>query len=241
MHFEILVEDSSGKVALENLIPKIVGTEHTFRIHAYKGIGRIPKGLKPSSDPSKRILLDQLPQLIRGYGQTFASYSANTVILMVICDLDQQCLSTFRQELLSLVDACIPRPETQFCIAIEEGEAWYLGDIAAVKKAYPTAKDAILHSYSFPEKFCTTSSSAKMGQNFSGHLYINDSICGTWETLADALFSGGAKKLSKAGWQTIGKEKATWAARISPQMNVNNNLSPSFCYFRNKLRRLIDP
>lgn len=216
MHFEILVEDSSGKAALENLVPKIVGTEHTFRIHAYKGIGRIPKGLKPSSDPSKRILLDRLPQLIRGYGQTFAGYPANTAILIVVCDLDQHCLSVFRQELLTLVNACIPRPETHFYIAIEEGEAWYLGDIAAVKKAYPTAKDAVLHSYS------------------------NDSICGTWEMLADALFSGGAKKLSKAGWQTIGKEKAIWAERISPQMDVDNNLSPSFCYFRNKLRRLID-
>ena len=28
--------------------------------------------------------------------------------------------------------------------------------------------------YSFPEKFCTTSSSAKMGQNFSGHLYVQN-------------------------------------------------------------------
>lgn len=96
MHFELLVEDSSGKVALENLVPKILGTEHTFRIHAYKGIGRIPKGLKPSSDPSKRILLDQLPQLIRGYGQTFANYPTNTAILIVVCDLDQHCLSVFR-------------------------------------------------------------------------------------------------------------------------------------------------
>ena len=137
-------------------------------------------------------------------------------MLIVVCDLDQQCLSAFRQELLTLVNACIPRPATHFCIAVEEGEAWYLGDIAAVKKAYPTAKDAVLYSY------------------------INDSICGTWETLADALFSGGAKKLSNAGWQTVGKEKATWAERISPQMDVDNNLSPSFCYFRNKLRRLID-
>jgi len=38
MHFEILVEDISGKTALEILVPKIINTEqHTFKIHAYKG------------------------------------------------------------------------------------------------------------------------------------------------------------------------------------------------------------
>jgi len=38
MHFEILVEDISGKTALEILIPKIISSEqHTFNIHPYKG------------------------------------------------------------------------------------------------------------------------------------------------------------------------------------------------------------
>ena len=60
MHFEILIEDISGKTALEILIPKIISDEHTFNIHSYKGIGRIPQGLTPSSDPKKRILLDQM-------------------------------------------------------------------------------------------------------------------------------------------------------------------------------------
>ena len=41
MHFEFLVEDLSGEKALSVLFPKIVGPEHTFRIHAYKGIGRM--------------------------------------------------------------------------------------------------------------------------------------------------------------------------------------------------------
>lgn len=38
MHFEILVEDISGKTGLEILIPKIISTEqHTLKIHPYKG------------------------------------------------------------------------------------------------------------------------------------------------------------------------------------------------------------
>ena len=46
MHFEILVEDQSGKKALDILIPKLIGLEHTFKVHSYKGIGRIPKNLE---------------------------------------------------------------------------------------------------------------------------------------------------------------------------------------------------
>lgn len=38
MHFEILVEDQSGKKALDNLVPKIIGDEHTFNVHPYKGM-----------------------------------------------------------------------------------------------------------------------------------------------------------------------------------------------------------
>ncbi len=215
MHFERLVEDISGKTALEILIPKIISTEqHTFNIHSYKGIGhKVPKDLKSTSDAKKRILLDRLPKIVQGWGKTLSDPDYSFV-LIVICDLDNRCLSTFRRELLDLVDKCNPKPKTQFCIAIEEGEAWYLGDLAAVKKAYPKAKEAVLNSYT------------------------NDSICGTWEKLADAVFSGGQQKLSKQGWQEVGKEKSNWANNIAPHMDVDNNLSPSFCYFRDKLRGL---
>ncbi len=218
MHFEILVEDISGKTALEILVPKIINVEqHTFKIHSYKGIGRIPKDLKSPSEAKKRILLDRLPELVKGYGKTFSRYPPNCpAVLIVICDLDDQCLSNFRKELLELVQKCNSKPKTQFCIAIEEGESWYLGDVAAIKAAYPKVKEAVINSYK------------------------NDSICGTWEKLAEAVFSGGAKKLSEAGGQAIGLEKTNWAKNIPPWMDVENNLSPSFCYFRDKLRDLSD-
>ena len=61
MHIEILVEDSSGKNLLQVLLPRFLGPQHephTWRLHAYKGIGRIPLGLKTKADPAKRILLD---------------------------------------------------------------------------------------------------------------------------------------------------------------------------------------
>jgi hypothetical protein len=217
MHFEILVEDISGKIALDILIPKVIDSDqHTFDFKSYKGIGHIPKNLKSSSDPKHRILLDQLPRLVKGYGNSFSKYPPEySAVLVIVCDLDSRCLHTFRRELFDIIKKCNSVPKILFCIAIEEGEAWYLGDIEAIKSAYPNAKSPILNAYE------------------------NDAICGTWETLADALFPGGCKSLSKKGWQAIGKEKATWAEKISPCMNVEQNLSPSFCYFRDKLRSLV--
>lgn len=212
MHFEILVEDRSGKKALDVLIPKIIGAQDTFKVRGYKGIGRIPKDLRPRTQANKRILLDQLPKLLRAYGQTFANYPA---VLFVVCDLDDRCLKAFRRELLAVLHACNPKPDTRFCVAIEEGEAWLLGDIPAIKAAYPQARDSVLNGY------------------------VNDSICGTWELLADAVFPGGSKALAEKEWQSVGREKSVWATKISPLMDVENNASPSFQYFREKLRALI--
>ena len=136
MHFEILVEDISGKRALEILVPKIVDDQHTFRVHAYRGVGRIPRGLTRGTEAKRRFLLDQLPRLLGGYGRTFAGYPANYCgVVIVVCDLDDRCRRTFRGELLGVLEDCNPRPETRFCIAIEEGEAWLLGDLPAIKAA----------------------------------------------------------------------------------------------------------
>ena len=215
MHFEILVEDQSGKRMLDILIPKIIGNQHSFKVHAYQGIGRIPRNLTSNTDARNRLLLDQLPRLLRGYGNTFANYPTNySAAVILVCDLDDRCLKVFREELFTVLNACNPKPETRFCIAIEEGEAWLLGDIPAIKDAYPNARDDVLNRYE------------------------NDSICGTWERLADVVFRGGATRLRSEGWRSVGREKSAWAERVSPHMNVEINKSPSFCYFRQKIREL---
>ncbi len=212
MHYEILIEDQSGKKALDIIIPKILGDEHTFTIHSYKGIGRIPKNLGFRSDASKRILLERLPKLLQGYGNAFKKYpDSYKTAVVIVCDLDDRCLKMFRKELFDVRDVCHQKPETYFCIAIEEGEAWFLGDIPAIKAAYPRAKDSILNSY------------------------VNDSICGTWEYLADAVVPGGAQALSNEGWQAIGAQKSEWSEKITPHMDIRKNSSPSFNYFKNKI------
>ena len=67
MHLEVLVEDSSGASLVADLLPRMIGERgqpHTWRIVSYKGIGRFPPGLTAKSDPSKRILLDQLLRIL---------------------------------------------------------------------------------------------------------------------------------------------------------------------------------
>lgn len=214
MHFEILVEDQSGKKSLDILAPKIVGNSHSFRVIAYKGLGRIPKNLTAAPGIGNRLLLNNLPKLLRGYGNTYAGYKNYPAAVIVVCDLDNKCLKSFRQQLYGILNDCNPKPLARFCIAIEEGEAWLLGDIPAIKKAYPKAKDQALKAYE------------------------NDSVCGTWECLANAVYPGGEEALTKKGRQMVGRQKSIWAEKIAPRMDVESNKSPSFRYFKNTLQQL---
>ena len=157
-------------------------------VRFYQGIGHIPKNLTNPINANTNLLLNQLPMQLRAYGKSYANDPTKVVI--VVCDLDNNCLKTFRQELFRVLNSCNPRPETRFCIAIEEGEAWLLGDIPAIKAAYPKAKDKILNGYQ------------------------NDSICGTWELLADAIFTGGSNALGKKPWYVIGEEKSIWQRKL---------------------------
>jgi hypothetical protein len=219
IHFQILVEDSSGEALLDHIVPKIIGEGGSYEIKHYKGIGRIPPGLKPGSDPKKRILLDQLPRLISGYGSVLSKYPPTyPAVLVVVCDLDKRCLKEFRNSILQCIRNCENKPETLLCLAVEEGEAWLLGDAEAVLSAYPMARAEILNSY------------------------IPDSICGTWEVLANAIYVGGSKALSRHGYQAVGSKKHEWANSIGPLVDLERNKSPSLRYFVQKLQsRVVSP
>lgn len=213
MHIEILVEDSSGEKLLQVLLPKLLGPyddPHTWRLHAYKGIGRIPRDLVTRADPAKRILLDQLPRLLRGYGNT-----PGIDAVVVVLDNDQRDCTDFLAELKAAADACSPAPATLFRLAIEETEAWYLGDQEALLAAYPQAKRDVLGRY------------------------VQDSACDTWELLADAVHSGGSAAIKKAGWPLPGQVKHAWAEKIGPLMELQRNVSPSFRKLRDGLRRFV--
>jgi hypothetical protein len=198
---------------LDILVPKIANEDDTFEVHPYKGIGHLPKGLNPKTDPEKRILLDQLPRLLAGFGTTFAKYGKYyPATVIVVCDLDDRSFGAFAKELRGLLSRIRQAPKTAFCLAVEEGEAWFLGDLTAIKTAYPKARDSILNNYK------------------------NDSICGTWELLADAVYPGGARSLEAQGYRVTGAEKSKWAREISPHMEIDRNKSPSFAGFVSAIR-----
>lgn len=213
MHIEILVEDSSGEKLLDAVLPKLLGEHgnpHSWRVHAYKGIGRIPKNLNAGADPSKRILLDQLPRLLQGYGRT-----PGIDAVVVVLDTDKRNCVDFLAELKALAAGCNVAPNTLFRLAIEEVEAWYLGDGQALTSAYPRAKADVLNRY------------------------VQDSACDTWELLADAVCPGGSAAIKKAGWPLPGQIKHEWAERIGPLLDPDRNVSPSFGKLRDGLRRLV--
>lgn len=224
MEFTFLVEDISGKVMLKHLIPKILDQAiHHWTIRSFKGVGHIPdrtsmtEALEAAEQTSGVILpqtiktkklLDDLRGILNAYGKT---YEGQSYAVVVVCDLDYRDKTTFLQKLHEIIESCVKKPNTKFCIAIEEGEAWFFGDQNAIITAYPNAQTNILTSY------------------------ITDSICGTWEKLADSIFPGGSIALSAKTPEEIGRQKSIWAERISPHMNVDNNNSPSFCHFKNEV------
>jgi len=121
----------------------------------------------------------------------------------------------FLAELKALAAGCNPTPNTLFRLAIEEVEAWYLGDLQALVQAYPRAKAEALNRY------------------------VQDSACNTWELLADAVHPGGSAAIKKAGWPLPGQVKHQWAERIGPLLDPDRNVSPSFVKLRDGLRRLV--
>ena len=220
MHFEILIEDASGRVLLEQIVPKILGPKgkpNTYRIVniqelKYRVMAELPRK-QAKTLPWDVILFQTLDIQLRAYSK--ALVRKNSVVVIVV-DLDSRRLGPFRTKLESLFQMNAPNLEGGVRLAVEEIEAWILGDKAAVRRAYPLVKEYILTSYE------------------------QDSVCETWEVLADAVFHGGSERLAEFGYPQIGREKCRWAENIGQYMDVDTNHSPSFRAFRDLLRRWAD-
>ena len=220
MHFEILVEDASGKALLEQVVPKILGPKgkpNPYRIVniqelKYRVMAALPRK-EARTLPWDVILCKTLAIQLRAYSKALAR--RNSVVVIVV-DVDSRNLGQFRSRLDEVFQTNAPNLEGGVRLAIEEIEAWILGDLPAVRRAYPLVKEYILTSYE-PE-----------------------SICGTWEILADAVFHGGSERLTEIGYPLIGREKCRWAENIGQYMDVDVNRSPSFHAFRDLLRRWAD-
>lgn len=170
MHFEVLVEGQAELTALSVLMPKILGEfnkPHSWRIHKHRGIGSIPGDTNATPDKGNQTLLHNLPSKLRAYGKE----GREDVVVVVLVDLDDRkdCVA-FKKTLTGLLSLCPQKPRALFRIAVEELEAWFLGDRQAIEKAYPGVKKHVLEHY------------------------VQDSQCGTWEKLAVAASPGWKKR-----------------------------------------------
>lgn len=217
MHFEILVEGQAELTALSILMQQIVGEygqPHTWKIHKHRGIGQIPDNPEARPNKNDQTLLHNLPSKLRAYGDE----RRVDVVVIVLVDLDDRpdCVS-FKNNLIELLRYCQYQPRTLFRIAIEELEAWFLGDQQAIRQAYPDVRQQALDTY------------------------IQDSQSGTWEKLAEAVFPGGLVALGQHGKRSVKilEQKRIWASEICRHIDIQRNQSPSFQAFCKGIRRMI--
>lgn len=207
MHFQFLIEDQSGAALIEVLMQRIslINGDITYNCKSFKGLGGFTKKNTVKETKSGKLLND-LATYLRGFNKSLQYISA---VIIVVLDNDTRNTEEFLAELNRVAQQNLITVDHVFCIAVEEVEAWLLGDAAAILAAYPLAKVQQLHAY------------------------VQDSICGTWEILADVVYPGGVSKLKKEcpTYIEIGKCKSEWAQKIGTHMNIEHNNSPSFKHF----------
>ena len=157
--------------------------------------------------------MNDLATVLEGLNKTYSKIPDYPFAVIIVVDNDDRNTDAFRAEMVAVAEAKNVTIDHVFCIAIEEMEAWLLGDKDAVKSAYPHVKMEVLRSYR------------------------QDSICGTWEVLADAIYKGGAKKLKQESYFEIGRMKLEWAQTIGAHMDITKNESPSFQYFISEVQK----
>ncbi|HEY3367004.1 MAG TPA: DUF4276 family protein [Symbiobacteriaceae bacterium] len=197
---DILVEELSAEYALRQLVPKVTGKGVPFRIVTFQG--------KPD-------LLKKLPERLRGYS---AWHQAPKVVVLV--DRDDDDCGQLKADLermamdAGLTTKTVAPPGQPFQvvnrIAIEELEAWFFGDLDAVRTAYPKVPATLNQKEAFRDP---------------------DAIRGgTAESLE--------RVLQKAGHIRGRLNKTQVAQVISEHMEPDRNQSLSFQVFCEALRQL---
>jgi len=199
MHFEFLVEELSAEAALANLVPKLLEANHTFAIHPFQGKGD---------------LLSNLPSRLRAY----RAWIPKDWRVVVLIDEDRADCKVLKGKLekvakeAGLATRSSTKGQSPFIVlnrlAIEELEAWFFGDIVALKAAYPKIPSSLGERAKYRDP---------------------DSIAGgTWEALE--------RELKKVGYYPTGMPKIEVSRNVSRYMDASRNRSYSFQVFVSGLR-----
>ncbi len=217
-YIEILVEDDSGGILAKQIMDKYVADKDNiiYKIHSFKGIGKIPRKIKGMSQVKSKRLLTDLPMYLRGMSLSLENMPGKKAIF-VLLDSDDNGCRRLKNDLVRMYEELQISVQVSFCIAVEEMEAWLLGDCEALLKAYPMAKRQLLQKY------------------------VQDSIIGTWECLADIVYKGGLQALKRnaSSYYEIGQFKCECARNIGNFLDIENNSSQSFNHFIQKLDALV--
>jgi hypothetical protein len=193
MHLEVLVEEPSAKIALERLLAKLVPDETTFRIHAHQG---------------KPALLRKLPDRLAAY----AKMNWPELRLLVLVDRDNDDCHELKERLEKIAVGAGFTTKTRAGgsvfrvvnrLAIEELEAWFLGDVDALRIAYPEIPKGLANRARYRNP---------------------DAIRGG---TAEAL----ARVLRTAGYHREGLPKTYVADAVARHMDPSRNRSRSFQCF----------
>ncbi len=188
------------EAALTLLVPKILGQRQTFTVHSHQG---------------KADLLEKLPGRLRGYRHWLPQDQG----IVVVVDEDRRNCRHIKASLenaaqnAGLVTRSRARSRgSRFHVinwlAVEELEAWLLGDIEAVRAVYPRVPASLPRKAGFRDP---------------------DAIAGgTWEALE--------RVLQGAGYHLGGLEKIRAAREIAAHMEPDRSRSRSFSGFVAALR-----
>lgn len=199
-HLEVLVEEPSCEGALSVLLP-LMAPGATFEVRVFNG--------KPD-------LLRKLPQRLPGYAQMIKTFDLKVIVLL---DRDQEDC----HDLKAVLEAHMSRAglttlrsgragqKARACtrIVCEELEAWFLGDVPALRAAYPRIPATLENQQRFRDPDAIRGGTAEALE----HLLA---VHGYGATLA----------------------KIATARAVAPHMNIEANRSASFRAFRDGIRRL---
>jgi len=163
----VLVEGPSEHAFLDPWLKRLLKGA-SFKVHPHQGKGTLPAEFAAAPDPKHRGLLDQLPAKLRAFGAT------GDAEVLVLVDADEDDCVQLQETLVEVAKAVAPSLTVLIRIAVEETEAFYLGDLKALEAAYPDADMDRARDY------------------------IPDSICGTWELFGEIIGDDGGNKVAWA-------------------------------------------
>jgi len=134
-HLEVLVEEPSAEEAMRHILPKIVAGRASCKIINMRNKGR---------------LLKELPKRLRAYRKQMEHEGHLRILVLIdrdndVCEHLKQRLETMARE-AGLSTKTRPADNGHFQvvnrIVIEELEAWFMGDIDALKSAFGSLRRA---------------------------------------------------------------------------------------------------